>query len=321
MDSTAPHPGRSPAATKTSVVLALVAVQIFFGLHYLAAKILLSDIPPRAWAVIRVLSASLVLLSATLALGRKLPRAPRDLGRLALFAVFGVVVNQVCFVEGLYRTTPTHSALINTTIPVGTLLFAVLLSRESMNGWKAIAIGLSLAGVLLVIRPENASFGSETVVGDLLTLTNALSYGFFLVISKRVLARLDALAATAVLMLFGAVGILAIGWPSVAALDWAAVPGRTWALGGFIVLFPTAGAYFLTYWALARVESTTVALFVYLQPLIAAALSAAVLGERPSVRVLSGGALIFLGVYVAMQPRRPSSGEGGTKVARAGENP
>src|SRR6185503_1606907 len=203
-----------PRAGRAAVAVSLVLVQVFFGVHYLAAKILLRDIPPRAWAVLRVTAGAAVLLAAVFALRRRLPREPRDLGLLALFSIFGVVVNQVCFVEGLYRTTPTHSAILNTTIPVGTLLFALLLGRETLDGGKILSILLALGGVLLVVHPERATFGSATLAGDLLTLVNALSYGFFLVISKRALARMDPLAATAVLMSFGALGILAIGGPS-----------------------------------------------------------------------------------------------------------
>jgi len=95
---------------RAAVAASLVLVQLFFGVHYLAAKVLLRDIPPLPWAVLRVTAAAVVLLAATLALRKKLPRDPKDLGLLALFSVFGVVVNQVCFVEGLSRTTPTHSA-------------------------------------------------------------------------------------------------------------------------------------------------------------------------------------------------------------------
>jgi drug/metabolite transporter (DMT)-like permease len=123
---------------------------------------------------------------------------------------------------------------------------------------------------------------------------------------------MDSLAATAVLMCFGALGILAIGAPALAAADLSMVPPRAWGLAVFIVLFPTVGAYYLTYWALARVESSTVALFVYLQPVIAAALSAAVLGERITARVAAGAALVFLGVYVAVgHPRLRAASRAG----------
>ena len=76
--------------------------------------------------------------------------------------------------------------------------------------------------MLLVIVSETGSGGLEdvfgtggerTLVGDVLTLVNALSYSFFLVISKRLLTRVDPLGATAVLLSFGSLGILLLGWP------------------------------------------------------------------------------------------------------------
>lgn len=298
-------------AERAAVFGSLVLVQVFFGLHYLAAKILLENIPPRTWAVIRVAGGAIVLLIATRFLRRPLPRSARDLAYLALLSIFGVVINQVCFVEGLHRTTATHSALINTSIPVSTLVFAVLLRRETPNGRKVLSMLTSFCGVLLVIRPDHVSFSSSTFAGDLLTLANALSYGFFLVVSKRMLARLDSLGATAALMSFGSLGIFILGWPQLLAFHPGAVPAMTWWIGLFIIVFPTAAAYFLIYWALARAESSIVALFIYLQPLIATGLSVAYLGERPGPRVMTGGAMICVGVYLALRPSTPSLPAGG----------
>ncbi|HNG93429.1 MAG TPA: hypothetical protein PLB32_11570, partial [Acidobacteriota bacterium] len=46
----------------TGVYAALLAVQLFFGINYYASKVVLSEIPPQAWAGIRVTSAAVVLL-------------------------------------------------------------------------------------------------------------------------------------------------------------------------------------------------------------------------------------------------------------------
>jgi drug/metabolite transporter (DMT)-like permease len=286
---------------------ALLLVQVFFGIHYVAAKIVIEIIPPTAWAVLRIAAAAAILMTVAGAAGRLRGLTRRDLGHLAVLSLFGVVINQVCFVEGLHRTTPTHSALINTTIPIGTLLFAVLLGRESLTRAKLLALVASVLGVLLVIHPERASFSDQTLVGDLLTLLNAMSYALFLVLSKRVLVRVDAFAATSVLVSFGAFGISLIGWPQLARFDLAGVPARVWALGAFIVVFATVGAYLLNYWALARVDSSVVALFIYLQPLVASTLAVALLGERPDFHVFAGAVLIFSGVYLSVRDHGASS--------------
>jgi drug/metabolite transporter (DMT)-like permease len=44
-----------------------------------------------------------------------------------------------------------------------------------------------------------------------------------------------------------------------------------------------------------------VALFIYVQPVIAATLSAVLFGERPAPRVLAGALLIFTGVFLALR--------------------
>jgi drug/metabolite transporter (DMT)-like permease len=290
---------------RAAVFAALLAVQAIFGVHYLVAKLLLSEIEPRAWALLRIVAAAAILVGVALASRRPFPRRAGDWGRLALFSVFGVVVNQICFVEGLSRTTPTHSAIINTTIPVSTLLFAVLLGRERLSGAKALAWGLAFAGVMLVIRPWQPAAGEATVLGDVLCLINATSFAFFLVISRRLLTRTDPLAATAALFAIGSLGIALVGWRPLWEFSPRAVSSSFWPLAAFAIVFATAGTYLLNYWALARVDSSVVALFIYLQPLLAATLSALWLGERPGLDVIAGGLLIFGGVYLSLWPERP----------------
>ena len=278
-------------------------VQVFFGFHYLAAKLLMREMPPRTYAVVRVAAAAAVLLLVSRLLARPFP-SWRDGAWLALYSIFGVVINQVCFVEGLHRTTPTHSALLNTTIPIATLLFAALLGRERWSARKAVATAVALSGVLLLVHPERARWGSSTLTGDLLTLVNASSYALFLVISKRVFSRTDALAATGVLMGWGALGILAIGLPDLLRFRPAELDRGDWLLMAFVVVFATVGAYLLNSWALARADSSVVALFIYLQPLLAAGLSIGWLGEEPGWDTIAGGLLIFAGVFVAVRPGR-----------------
>jgi len=293
-----------PTQRQRAVVAALVGVQVSFGLHYLASKVLLVEIPPRAWALLRVAGAALVMLVATRLLGARLPTRPRDLATLAGLAVFGVGINQLCFIEGLSRTTPTHSSLINTSIPVLTLLLAALLGRETLRTARMLAMALAFSGVVLILRPWDAGTVGDVRAGDLLTLVNATSYSFFLVLSRPVLRRMDSIGATTILLLCGTLFISFFGLPQLMRLELSEISMRSWLLGAFVVLFPTAGAYLASYWALQRVESSTVASFIFLQPLIASSLSALLLGERPGLEILSGGVLIFAGVYGVLRSGR-----------------
>ena len=284
-------------------IAALVGVQSLFGLHYLAAKVIMQTIPPRPWALLRAGSAGLALM-AFVALRGGAPSLPRGFGAAARFfvlALIGVAINQYLFVEGLSRTTPGHSALINTSMPVLVVLIALVLGRERPTLPRIAGIATTLVGVLVLIGPYRIDWEAESFKGDVLTAVNALSYSLFLVVSKPTFERERTLPATALLLFFGALWLVPVGAPGLAALDFASIGARTWLLAAFIVLGPTIGAYALNTYALRRVDSSVVAFFIYLQPVIGAGLSIFLGFERPTVRLALAAAIVFCGVFVALR--------------------
>jgi drug/metabolite transporter (DMT)-like permease len=288
-----------------ATIIALVAVQVFFGLHYFAAKEIVREIPPAGWAAVRAAAAAVFLLGLALALRRPLPRRPRTIVTLAGLSVLGVIVNQFMFVKGIALTQTNHSALINSNIPVLTLGFAVLMGHERLSRRKLLSVALGLVGVLILLRVETLSFdlSDEILRGDLYTLINATSFSLFLVLSRPVLRELSAIGSSAVLFLFGAAGLMVLGGPSLAEVDLAVMTPRAWVLAAFIVVFPTAGAYLLQFFALRRVESSLVALFIYLQFIIAATVAALFLDEPAGPR-LTVAALLVLAA-LTLRARRP----------------
>lgn len=284
--------------------MALVVVQLFYGLHYIAARLVIADIPPRGWAVLRVAGGALVLVLVCLAARKSLRISKLDLRELAVLSIFGVVINQVLFIEGLSRTSTAHSSLINACIPALTLLIAVLLHRERVTTRKLWALLIATGGVALVIAPSNSAFGARMLTGDLLTLTNATSFSLFLVLSKRLMSRMDPLVASTWLMVIGTIGIGIVGGPTLVGAMPLDLSAQTWWLAAFIMIFPTAAVYVLAYWALKRIESSSVALFVYLQPIIASTLAVWLFGEALGWPVFVGGSLIFAGIFLTLRRQR-----------------
>jgi drug/metabolite transporter (DMT)-like permease len=287
------------------VLAALAGVQIIFGTHYVAGKVVLAHIPPLPWAWLRVVGAALLLVMLTVLRGQRLPLDRPTLYRFSGFALLGVVINQVCFVMGLSRTTPIHSSLINCSIPVLTLLFAVLAGREHVTLRRAAGFALALSGVLVLLQIWSFDPASLLVRGDLITLVNALSFSAFLVVSKPQLERMPTLPATCLLFVLGALMISVVAAPELLHTDLGAVPGHVWWLAAYIVVFPTVVAYLLNYWALRRAASSLVAFFVYLQPLVAAGFAVAFLGEAITLPLILAFLLVAGGIaLVARRARR-----------------
>ena len=279
---------------------ALLAVQVFFGVHYFTAKLALGMVPPRAWATLRIVAAALLLAVWQLLRRRGTPPR-REWGRLALYALFGITINQILFAEGLSRTTPSHAAILNSLIPVMTLVIAMLMRHERATPARLGAVAVSFVSVLVLLRVESFRLQDQLVVGDLLTLANGASFSLYLVMSRAAMRRMDPLGATAVILGFGALGVVAVGAPALAPVHFAALPIGFWLLVGYTVVFATVINYGLNAYALAHTDSSMVALFIYLQPPIATVLSMIFLGERPGLRFWIAAAGVFAGIGLAIR--------------------
>lgn len=290
--------------SRARVILTLLAVQALFGTLPFAGQLAmhgsiegpaagLQGLPPLSVAALRALGAALIL---GLAAGRRLLAVTaRDLGWLALFALLGVVGNQALFLEGLSRTTQINAAVLITTIPVFTTGFALALRKERASALRLLGIAVGLGGALLLARLEQFDLSDRSLVGNLLVIANSALWSLHLVLARPVLQRLDPLVVLAWMFLFGALALVPAGaGPLLEA--WPAIPVASWWAMAWIVLFPTALSYLLNIHALRAAESSQVAIFTYLQPLVAGVLAWAVAGEGLTLRTGAAAALIFVGV-------------------------
>jgi drug/metabolite transporter (DMT)-like permease len=167
-----------------------------------------------------------------------------------------------------------------------------------------ISIAISLSGVLYLLKVDQLQFDNKYITGDLLTLVNACSFSFFLVISKELVMRYDAFVATSILLAFGSLGITSYGFRALMVFEPSKVSTSVWLWAAFIVIFPTVLAYFFNYWALKRVESSMVAFFIYIQPPLAATLAILLGDDHLNARMVISAMLIFSGFLFSVRTRK-----------------
>jgi drug/metabolite transporter (DMT)-like permease len=91
--------------------LALLGVQMMFGSGPVAAKVVLLTFPSMGIVAFRVGGAALAFIVLQSVTGGMRLERRGDYLRLALFSVFGVILNQLLFVGGLSLTTATNTDL------------------------------------------------------------------------------------------------------------------------------------------------------------------------------------------------------------------
>jgi drug/metabolite transporter (DMT)-like permease len=275
---------------------ALIAVQLIFGTWPVVGKIALRSLPSTGLVTFRIAGATLAFLLIRRATNHVRIKGGGDYARLALYSLLGVVLNQFLFVKGLELSTAINSALIGSTIPIFTLLVSVFLGYESGSWRVAVGLFLSACGVVYLINPAEASFSRDTNIGNFLLLINSMAYGAYIAISQNMIKRYGALTVITWIFIFGSFITLPIGSYHLSKISLSSVPVSAWLAVLYIILVPTVAAYYLNAWALGRVAPSIVAVYIYLQPLIAFAVAPLVLEESLNSRTWLAAGLIFAGL-------------------------
>jgi drug/metabolite transporter (DMT)-like permease len=279
------------------VHLAAGAVAALFSLNYVISKLGMHAFSPLAFAYLRVLGSAMVLNAL---LPRSRERWSRgDWGRVTGYSVLGVVINQALFLNGLALTSAHVAAILMTAIPLFALGAAIVMGRERATGAKVAGITLAFGGALVIVAREGLEGAAKSLTGDLLLLGNALAYSLYLVLSKRDMKRLGPHRVIA--RMFGIATVLMVPLCVVplARESWPSIPPRAWLALLLVIAGPTVAAYLLNAWALAHADSSLVAAYTYLQPVLTAALAAALLDERIGWAAAVAAVIIFSGVWLA----------------------
>jgi len=208
------------------------------------------------------------------------------------------------FFHGLSLTTATNTSLLAVMIPVFAILVSSLVGNDELTWRKIFGIIVAGLGVIYLIDPAKASFSSATTQGDVLVLLNSLSYAIYLAISKKLISHYGSLKSIAWLFIFGSVINVPLGLYFLQGIELASVSATAWLALAGVVIFPTILAYYWNTWALARVEPSVVAVYVYMQPLIGTFLAITILGEPWNPRIILSMGLIFAGVFLVTRKKK-----------------
>lgn len=259
-----------------TAVWALLVVNVLYGINYGVAKSIMPE-PLHPTGIIFLRSAGALLLFWIATLSRPYERIQKgDWLTLFLCALFGVMINQTLFFEGLNRSSPVESALVMTLSPVLVLLFSAKagLEKRQKTTWAGILLSGGGAAALILHRQEGLVFSQSTGFGNLLIFINAASFALFLVLVKPLMQKYSPTTVMAWVFTFGMPMTAVLGIPDLAATPLADLPARVWWAVAYVVVGVTFLAYLLNVFALKRVKASLVSAFIYLQPVVAGILQA-----------------------------------------------
>jgi drug/metabolite transporter (DMT)-like permease len=270
----------------------------FWSANYIVGKIALREFPPVLLVGLRICLAGLFILPAYAMQKGATSWSKRDLPMLLYLGLFGVTLNQLCFIVGLSRTSVLHSSLIIAMTPIFVLAIAAIIKQEQITVRKAAGMLIAVIGVGILNALPPSIGASPTLLGDLFVFLAGVTFAMFTVLSKKVSLRHSAITVNTFAYVGGAIALSPVViWQS-QSFSYRTVTLAGWSSLIYMALFPSVICYLIYYYALSRISASRVSAFSYLQPVIATLLAALTLGERVTLPLVAGGAVIFSGVYL-----------------------
>ena len=282
------------------VWLALLTIYIVWGSTFIAVAIIVRDLPPFLAMAIRHLVAGGLLLAWALPRG---DRAGDPVGRAQILAgfVFGGLLFLLAHgsLAWAQQTVPAGvAALLVGSIPIWMALLDRLVFGKRLRSSAYLGFALGFVGLAFLIDP----FGEGQVdrVGAVVIVLGALAWAAGSLYSRRAALPKRPLVAAGLGAVCGGILLLAVsiaggelGEATWSARRSAASPTSSWS-GAWSASRPTSGSC-------VQRPVSLVATYAYVNPIVAVALGALLLGETISFQMVVAGASIVVAVALILR--------------------
>ncbi len=304
------------ARTRWKLIVALWTVYLVWGSTYLAIKVSVETLPPFLSSGLRFLLAGGLLATILLATGRSVRVTRRELGSAALVgvALLGLGVGVVALAET--RIDSSVAAMIAGTVPLQ-VIFLRTLARERVARATQLSVLAGLVGLGLVVVPSGG--GASSAIGLALMLGATVSWSLGSFFGQRLPVPRDSFVATTWEMLSAGLFLVvlgaAVGEP--AAVDGAAFTFESVTAWLYLMIFGSLIAFSAYAWLMQNAPISTVVTHQYVNPVVAIALGALLLGERLTLPMTVGAAIIVGSVFVAVRQEGAARRSRAAALARA----
>jgi drug/metabolite transporter (DMT)-like permease len=299
------RPAAPPAALEASGILLALAGACLFSLKPILVKLSYGyEVDAVTQLVLRMGFALPLYLAMGLYALRSSGRRgePRDLsGRtVALALAVGVLGYYVCSMldfEGLDHITAQFERLLLYTYPTFVAIIGHLLFRERLTRAHLVSLGLTYAGLLLVLVEDLQSLGERVILGAGLVIACSITYALYMVLARPLIARMGSPLFTVVSMISGT-SLLILHFLLSHPLSALAVPMPVVLISHAMAIVATFIPSLMVNEAIARIGPGPTSVVGGVGPIFTSIMAILIIAEPFTLAHAAGTLLVIAGVVV-----------------------
>ena len=282
-----------------ALIAAIVATSIFGFNHTIAKELMPEVLSPNALLYSRVLGAAICFWFVSLFTKREKVEI-KDFKLIIICAIFGMGLNMITALNGLYNSTPINSSIITTLAPIFIFLISVILLKEKISKRKYAGVFIGFIGTLTLILLNEKSLENAPNInlGNFYLFINSISYALYFVLVKPLTEKYNMITIMKWLFLFSIFINMPFGLVEFVQVEWVEINNTSLIKIFYVVFCTTFLVYLLNLYALKNLKATTVGMFIYLQPVIGILFAIYRGADKLTIPDISSVLLVFAGVYL-----------------------
>ncbi|PEI84081.1 hypothetical protein COL91_01305 [Bacillus pseudomycoides] len=277
------------------IELLLLNVVIIWGINYTIGKYGLEEFSAVEFTALRMIAAAPLLLLLTFYIEKSLYMERRDILRLIVVSIVGIVLYQTLFMETIKYTSATNASLLISISPIFTTMFAILLKQEKFSSRKLVGSTIACGGAALVLLAGHSLAGS--FYGNGIGLITSMCWGLYPVLAGPLIKKYSALRVTAWSAVVGAIPLVILSGWHIFSMPFQIEQGMTWFALLYSIFFVTVFGLVMWYIGVQKIGASHTMVYMYITPLVAVVFAAVWAKEQISLQQIIGGCVIFLGLW------------------------
>jgi drug/metabolite transporter (DMT)-like permease len=291
----------SQASYRAVGVAMAIAGVVCFSLRPILIKLAYGYVvDPITLLALRMIFSLPFFLAMAVWAGRDTRRAPlsrQDVWAIVMLGFVGYYFSSFVDFLGLQYISAGLGRLILFMYPTLVVLLSVIFLHKRPSAREFVALGVTYAGVALVMANAAQGANQDLVLGTTLCFASATGYAVYLVAGGQVVQRVGSLRFTAYATSVAS-GFCILQFLLLRPLSALSIPSQVYGLAIAMALVSTVLPVFITAEALKRIGANRVALFGALGPVTTLFFGWMGLDEVMTPVQLAGAALVLAGVVL-----------------------
>ena len=294
-------------SSRSKAIFALCVLCFLWGTTWIASKEGVKHMPPLQMVGIRQIIAGVMFTVFFMIRGAVWPKG-KEWYSLLVLAFLNILINNGLTTWGVKYISAGLGAIISATFPLWMVVIGLFSSKQRMPSKAIQGFLLGFAGICVIFYEHLQDFlNTDFLFGITLSITASWAWAFGTIYTKKNARVFNPYFSLGLQMLISGVIVFSVTEGTGMSIPFTDIPWQSWLSITYLTLIGSGVAFVAYLYALQHLPIEQASIYAYINPIVATILGSILFGEKLTVFIVAGGAIILCGVYMINKAlRRPA---------------